>query len=158
MEGQRCCCPLPFAYFPHGKSIQVVADGVGMIPLPGLKLVDLPGEYQNFGNMTPQMAAAFVSTIVVKHGLLTARGMKEESCLQKIYGWEKSHSVSSCPPKPFGKYPHRLTANCNAAIYVSNLPVPDTSKHVDVFGLEKGNGEYLQDVKESELHSRGEKT
>lgn len=47
MEGQRCCCPLPFAYFPHGKSIQVVADGVGMIPLPGLKLVDLPGEYQN---------------------------------------------------------------------------------------------------------------
>lgn len=40
-------------------------------------------------------------------------------------------------------------------MYISDLPLPDTSMHVDVFGLEIGNGEHLQDVKESELHSRG---
>lgn len=41
MEGQGCCCPLPFTYFPHGKSIQVVADSAGRITLPGLRLVVL---------------------------------------------------------------------------------------------------------------------
>lgn len=33
--------------------------------------------------------------------LLIAGSMKEESCLHRIYGWEKMHSVSSCPPKSF---------------------------------------------------------
>lgn len=39
MEWKGCCCLLSFAYFPHGKSIQVVADGVSVITLPGFKLV-----------------------------------------------------------------------------------------------------------------------
>jgi len=41
-------------------------------------------------------------------------------------------------------------------MYVSELPLPGTFMHVDVFGLEKANKEHLQDVKESELHSWGE--
>lgn len=50
-----------------------------------------------------------------------------------------------------------MTANCNAAISVSDLPLPDTSMHVDVFGLEKGNGEYFLDVRNQSFIPEGRK-
>lgn len=43
-------------------------------------------------------------------------------------------------------------------MYVSELPLPGTFMHVDVFGLEKANREHLKDVKESEFHSWGAET
>lgn len=46
-----------------------------------------------------------------------------------------------------------MTANYNAAMYVSDVPLLGTFICVDVFGLEKANREHLQDLKESELHS-----
>lgn len=49
MEGQGFCCPLPFAYFPHGKPIQVMAEDCGHEHLARTQIgcIDLPGEPWN---------------------------------------------------------------------------------------------------------------
>lgn len=73
----------------------------------------------NPGSLSISAVSCLQNSPLCLSRLLIARGMKEESCLQKIYGWEKSHSVSSCPPKPFGKYPHRVSG----ALFQSSIQI-----------------------------------